>query len=384
MKTLLAFILQLSFYSTFLFCNAPPTINILTRTYHKDGDILVRNLVSTLNLFVNREIFKFGVVLDDESEKDHRLGNELLAKSYVDYVRYEPLPPNHLSLFQALAFYPYFSWGYDRQQWSTFYMDQYSDSDIIGVVDSDSTFTTYLTYEDVLTKDGRIRLHAVAPLASWNNWLFPLGNGSQYCNDGIALGFHPPYDLMNTNRMPMFFWRSTFINLRNYIANLYGISFDEAFKIFSRNRYCQFNILANYAIKFEPKKYVVCDQTAKGINLISVAQNGCPNTRDILIGGIKSFNISKHEFPKDIKIMGHAYATTLPLPMLKYKECLKDQMHANNFSFILNNPCPNEYIEEHYNNVHRDIQKLSIGEQQKRKSNFLLFLKNGFNNIIIK
>jgi hypothetical protein len=293
-----------------------PTIDILTRTYYKDGDILVRNLITTLNLFVNREIFKFGVVLDDESDKDHHLGNELLQKKFVDYVRYEALPPNHLTLFQALAFYPSFSWGYDRQQWSTFYMDLHSNSDIIGLVDSDSTFTTYLTYENVLTEDGRIRLHVITPLASWHNWLFPFGDGSQYCNDKIALGFNTPYDTMNTNRMPMFFWRSTFINLRNYISKLYNTNFDEAFRIFSRNRYCQFNILVNYAIKFEPEKYVICDQCDRSANLMSVSQNGCPNTRDILIGGIKSFNIYEDELPKRLQIRGHAYATTKPLNML--------------------------------------------------------------------
>ena len=171
---------------------------------------------------MNRDLFKFGIILDDENAEDHHLGDEILNNDYSDYVKYEPLPPNHLKLFQALAFYPHFSWGYDRQQWSTFYMDLYSESDIIGVVDSDSTFTSYLTYENILTDDGRIRLHAVAPLASWNNRLFPSGDGSQYYNDKIALGFKTPYELMVTSRMPMFFCEVP-ISIYENILPHYGV-----------------------------------------------------------------------------------------------------------------------------------------------------------------
>lgn len=360
-----------------------PRVDIMTRTFYKHEDILVRNLVSTMNLFVNRNTFKLVVVLDDESEEDHQMGNRLLANGYADSVCYEALPPRHLELFQATAF-PGLPWGYDRQQWSTFYMDLYSDADIIGVVDSDSTFVSYLTYENILTNDGRILLHGVYFDKSWDTPLHLISDGDQFCNDEVALGFYCPWDLMSTNRMPMFFWKSTFINLRNYIANLYGVSFDEAYRIFSRGRYCQFNILANYAIRFEPEKYVICDQTSKSTSLVSVCQNGCPNTRDILVGGIKSFNIKQNEIPKKIKATGRIQGYSTPIPQLTYKEMIDDLMHLNNFSCILNNPCQKKHIDQHYQNVSRDIEKLPIHEQQRIRNNFIRFLDGGLNSIIIK
>ena len=56
-------------------------IIILTRTYFKDGDILMKNLCSTLNIFVNRDKYKFGIILDDETIKDHTLGELLLNEN---------------------------------------------------------------------------------------------------------------------------------------------------------------------------------------------------------------------------------------------------------------------------------------------------------------
>ena len=377
------FLLFSIFQNSIIHSTQQPKVDIITRTFHKHGDILVHNLVSTMDLFVNRNIFKLVVVLDDESQMDHELGNELLKKCYADSVYYETLPPKHLELFQALAF-PVLPWGYDRQQWSTFYMDLYSDADIIGVVDSDSTFTSYLTYENILTEDGRILLHAISPKTYWKTQLHITSDGDQYSNDKVALGFHCEWDLMCTNRMPMFFWKSTFINLRNYIAELYGVNFDEAFKIFSRKPFCQFNILANYALKFEPEKYEICDQLSQSTSLMSVCQNGCPNTRDIIVGGINSFNINQKDIPKNLKARGRILGSGTPIPQLTYKELLEDLMHANNFSCILNNPCQKKYMDQHYLNVSRDIKKLPTHEQERLRNNFIKFLSEEINSIIIK
>ncbi len=387
MQKNMCLILFAALFSFFLASNTyavdMPTVDIITRTFYKHEDILVRNLVSTMNLFVNRNTFKLVVVLDDESQMDHELGNDILKKGYADCVYYETLPSRHLELFQALAF-PGLPWGYDRQQWSTFYMDLYSDADIIGVVDSDSTFTSYLTYENILTEEGKIRLHGISPKLYWKTPLHILTDGDQYINDKVALGFHCEWDLMCTNRMPMFFWKSTFINLRNYIAELYGVNFDEAFKIFSRKPFCQFNILANYALKFEPEKYEICDQLSQSTILMSVCQNGCPNTRDIIVGGIKSFNINQKDIPKNLKARGRILGYTTPIPQLSYKELIEDLMHANNFSCILKNPCKRIDIDQHYINVSRDIKKLPIHEQERLKNNFIRFLNNELNSIIIK
>uniref|UniRef100_A0A6C0EVG0 Uncharacterized protein n=1 Tax=viral metagenome TaxID=1070528 RepID=A0A6C0EVG0_9ZZZZ len=364
-------------------------IIILTRTYFKDGDILMKNLCSTLNIFVNRDKYKFGIILDDETIKDHTLGELLLNENNVDYIYYEPLPNNHLKLFQALA-YPTMSWGYDRQQWSTFYMDTYVEEDIIGVVDSDSTFTNYLTDENIFTKDGKIKLLGLKPLNYWKHWLkesssYCFKNGAQHINDDVALKFNTEIDLMCTNIMPMFFWKDTFKNFRNYISDIWGMSFDEAYKIFSIKPYCQFNILANYALKFESDKYEFIDIKIQTDKKVSVAQNGCPTSRDTLVGLIKSFSISENNFPSDVIIKSSLISSFGNVETnMSYKNLINDTRHANNFSYFINNSCSCDEINEHYKNVYRDIAKLGDTKKEELNNKVMHFLHHEFNQILIK
>jgi hypothetical protein len=305
-----------------------PSIIILTRTYYKDANILEKNLCSTLNIFLNRDKYKFGIILDDESLEDHELGNKLLKDDKTDYIYYEPLPDNHLKLFQALA-WSEMRWGYDRQQWSTFYMDIFAQQDIIGVVDSDSTFTSYLTDEAIMTLDGKIKIKGIKPLKDWEHWCIELKNtfifkdGSQYSNDDFALKFKTEYALMETNIMPIFFWKETFINFRNYISDQFKMSFDEAYKIFSVKPYCQFNILANYALKFESDKYQFINLKDQGNDKISVAQNGCPTSRDTLCGLIKSFNLSSDRIPTSLIIQKSLFSSFGNVKIdLTFDQCL--------------------------------------------------------------
>ena len=364
------------------------SIIILTRTYYKDGNILQKNLLSTFNIFVNRDKYKIGVILDDETVYDHELGNYLIKQNIIDSIYYEPLPENHLTLFQALA-YPNMHWGYDRQQWSTFYMDTFVDNDIIGILDSDSTFTSYLTDENIFSKEGKIKIFGIKPTVSMVHWCsetkwFKFKNGAQHENDDIALKFDTVYDCMATNIMPFFFWKTTFQNFRNYISDVWGMSFDDAYKIFSTKPYCQFNIMVNYALRFEPDKYEFIDLMTDNTENISVAQNGCPTSRDTLCGVINSFNV-KEEQLSNIIIQSSKVSSFGNVDIhLSYEQLKNDLRHPNNFSYFVNNHCSREEINKHYSNVNRDIDKLSIAEMNNLQQKVTFFLENQFNNIIIK
>ena len=361
---------------------------ILSRTYHKDGDILIKNLCSTLNIFVNRNKYKFGVILDDESHEDHTLGDLLISTGLTDYIYYEPLPDNHLNLFQALA-YPCHHWGYDRQQWSTFYMDTFTDHDVIGVVDSDSTLTSYLTDEVIFTNDNKIKLKGVKPLVGWKHWAkesesYVFKNGAQHKNDDVALKFETTIDLMATNMMPIFFWKDTFKNFRNYIADVWGMSFNEAYKCFSREPYCQFNILANYALKFESDRYEFVDLFTDLNGKLAVAQNGCPTTRDVLAGVIRSFNIPEDDL-KAVVIKSSTLSSFGGVSTdFVFHDLINDTRHSNNFSYFVGNPCSSDEIDVHYQNVKRDLLKLSNDELSNLVNRVDTFIKNRFNNIIVK
>ena len=178
--------------------------------------------------------------------------------------------------------------GYDRQQWSTFYMDTFVNHDIIGIVDSDSTFTTYLTDENIFINDGKIKIMGIKPLKSWVHWsneskLYKFKDGAQQENDDIALQFQTIYDCMATNLMPFFFWKTSFNNFRKYIESVWNMSFDEAYKIFSKKTYCQFNIMVNYVLHlFTFQTPIIYKSNFINNSKVSVAQSGYPSSMDVL------------------------------------------------------------------------------------------------------
>lgn len=365
-------------------------IIILTRTYFKDEQILIKNLCNTLNVFVNRDKYKFGIILDDETTEDHTLGDKLLNSRIADYIYYEPLDCDYKNLFQSLAFKG-MSWGYDRQQWSTFYMDTYVEEDIIGVVDSDSTFTSYLTDEIVFAKNGKIKIKGIKPLSTFKHWSiessdYVFKNGSQYENDEVALKFSTEFGVMESNLMPIFFYKESFKKCRDYISEIWGMSFDEAYKVFSRNPYCQFNILANYVLKFESDRYEFVDLFSNTLGKTVVAQNGCPTSRDTLCGLVKTFKISEDYITNNTIIIQTSKISSFGDvdKNNNYETIYNDTRHANNFAHFCNHPCKLEEIEEHYKNVYRDIDSLTENNKNKLTNKVIHFLKNDFNNLLIK
>ena len=86
------------------------------------------------------------VVLDQESKPDETWGSLLKKQMTANFpntplsVYYEPLP-NDTSILKNHAR----SLGYNRQLWSTFFADFYTDSPIIAYMDTDTQFVTPMT-----------------------------------------------------------------------------------------------------------------------------------------------------------------------------------------------------------------------------------------------
>jgi len=348
-------------------------IDIITRTYYKDQNQLNVNLIKTFKLFCCNLNCNLNIVLDDESNDDHILGNKLINDNLVDNIYYEKLPNNWKELFQGISFKGvYGRWGYDRQQWSTFYFDKYSDKNIIGVVDSDSTFFSYVRPKDIFFEN-KIKLHVVLPkIHHFNNRLSNMaksyGEGDHYKNDKVALKIDTPYEYMYTNRMPIFFYKETFENCRNYISKQWNMSFDEAFKTFSRDQYSQFNILVNYALTFEPDKYhaVFNDKEfTETNNIISVGQNGCLRPYDIITGYIQSFNININDLPENYRTLCKKYQYNLE--------------HVNRYSNSIIKINNDLIINKYYKSIQNETKKISY---DLLLENFIKFLKNDYVNII--
>jgi len=199
-----------------------------------------------MQMYTDPALFDFVVIMQDEIPTDHEYGNCLEQVGAT--IKYSALPQDHVALFNGYGRRGRPIPGYERQQWLTFYSDEFSDKEIIAWVDSDTCISQFLTKKDYMTADGKIVLHATRP--------------DRWAGDPAALGGHivpgGNVDIMWTDMFPIFFWRDTFINVRKSIASQMGKgSFDEAYKVFNKGMYSQFNILANWAIKNEPHRYTL-------------------------------------------------------------------------------------------------------------------------------
>lgn len=117
-------------------------------------------------MFVDRSVIDVMVVLDDESTKDHTLGDCL--QKYNFSVKYEALPEFAIRGIPLP--------GYDRQQWSTFYMDYLSDSDYIGVIDADGMIFSFMhPFYSVFASDDDKRI-VLKPM-----------HGDHYADDKVIL-----------------------------------------------------------------------------------------------------------------------------------------------------------------------------------------------------
>ena len=356
--------------------SVPPSVEILVRTYHGDEQQLLHNLIPTLKIFVNRREYRFTAVLDEEATADHVLGDRLSAQGLCDRVLYEPLPPNWRQLFPGVAFPPpYNRWGYDRQQWSTFYMDAYSERDILGVVDSDATFYTYLTRQNILSDEEKIILSVYRPTVKSPSYLVRRlarsEDGCAYRNDKLALGEESPYESIMTNRMPIWFWRSTYAACRDHIARKWNTRFDAAFEIFSRAPYSAFNILANYAIKHEPDRYQIRLMDAPERDVLSVAQNGCISRLDLVAGGLRTFQVPRGDhLPEEINRV--------------YPELIADTIHLNRLAHVACGvTVDQERAASHYAAVWEELDQLPPEQRNSIRDAFLEFVNNGLQSVKI-
>jgi hypothetical protein len=280
--------------------NPVKDIAIICRSYQADRWKFSATLLTSLQMFFDPTQFDFKLVLDDESKKDHMWGECLKPKYPFMDIQYESNPENWEELFHGIAFaeHPehakYARPGYDRQQWSTFYMDKYADPnhEIVGAIDADGTFFTHMTRENILAPDGRILLR--------------VGNAkSHYRNDKVALGIDYIYEFMYPNRMPIFFWKSTLENARAHIAKHYNTTFDEAFKHFSLATYSEFNIIANYALNFEADRYDFKFHTdSEGV--VSVGSN-YSRRKSVITGCCAAFDIPNCAGPPAPEDMRQAF-----------------------------------------------------------------------------
>ncbi|XP_050419161.1 uncharacterized protein LOC126832440 [Patella vulgata] len=206
-------------------------------------------LLRSLTLYWPSQLSHLGVILDKESELDHKFAKSL--RKYQEQLGinmsffYEPLPQDERVLTAAKPH----SRGYNRQLYSSFIMDKFISTPIVALIDTDVKFTTPVTRENILNGNklrvkGLYMFHHVW-LKTWDTFTEKM------------IGKPMPTDFMTF--FPMYIWRDTITNCRNHILKYVNVStIEEAYiKIGSQltGSMSPSNIFMTYAFYFEKERY---------------------------------------------------------------------------------------------------------------------------------
>eukprot|EP00668_Euglena_longa_P032784 GGOE01042232.1.p1 GENE.GGOE01042232.1~~GGOE01042232.1.p1 ORF type:complete len:661 (+),score=136.61 GGOE01042232.1:60-2042(+) len=257
-----------------------PAVQLLVRCHTGGAPKLLTILLESLEWFWPAEYARLVVVLDDESPRDHTFGDFLSHIHPYPRIAFQPDPGD---VFPSKICGR--SKGYDRQMWSGFYADLYSEEDIIAIVDDDCLFVTPVTPDD-LFEDGFPRV-----IGKQTVWMEAEG---KYLVKGVDNGrwAYTTERLLKLRQAADFMWnfpvlirRSTFIGCRRWIAHVHNSTFNEAFTKMAAGlgrgeSYCQINVILNYAWYFQRNQYKWHLQSVPG----SMYQNGTYNTPHVRLG----------------------------------------------------------------------------------------------------
>eukprot|EP00929_Paragymnodinium_shiwhaense_P049336 TRINITY_DN24893_c0_g1_i1.p1 TRINITY_DN24893_c0_g1~~TRINITY_DN24893_c0_g1_i1.p1 ORF type:complete len:433 (-),score=79.35 TRINITY_DN24893_c0_g1_i1:230-1528(-) len=258
-------------------------VALVVRTY--SGDILeLEEMIKTMHMFVPQQM-PLVIVLDAEKAEDIIYGYSLAARGFK--VCFDPLPPTPFRRRENSAWPDHPSYGrvgYQRQQWSSFYLERYVDADVIGVVDADVRFYSLLSPSMIWDQSGKIIARGVV--------------GEWFENNKVALNDSDANDKERVNFMiaeafPMFYRRETFSLARAFIASNWGVPFDEAFRRFSKRPYSWQNILYQFALQHQPDAYTLRLNTNVNSPTLSCASHRNVDRSDILEGCCRCFNYSR-------------------------------------------------------------------------------------------
>ena len=227
------------------------TISLFLRIGGKNKELRRRFYCIFLRLSVLFWPPSFGktvVVLDQEIEEDHEFGKTLTSYTEQYFpdrtfqVLYESIPKNPSTLADCPN-----RPGYNRQLYSSFFIDLYTDDTIIAWMDSDAGFGLPVREESIfnVTKLRVLGYDCTLKNKLVNTWARTTEQ---------ALGLPFVADFMTY--FPVYIYRDTFTHCREYIMKKFNTTdFDEAFKNFSREHISPVSTILSYAWYFERERY---------------------------------------------------------------------------------------------------------------------------------
>lgn len=209
-------------------------------------------------LFWPGSLGKTVVVLDEEKEEDHVFGETLIKHTKQHFpdrtyeVLYESLPKEPSTLDFAGSPKPP---GYNRQLWSSFFVDLYTNDTVIAWMDTDAGFGVPVT-EETIFNGTKVRVLGYDCTLNIG-WVQTWARTTE-----LALGLPFVADFMTY--FPVYIYRDTFTRCREHILKRFNTSnFEVAFKRFYKGFISPVSVILSYAWYFERERYdwnlKICD-----------------------------------------------------------------------------------------------------------------------------
>ena len=201
-------------------------------------------------LFWPTSLGKTVIVLDKESDQDHKFAETLMRQTKEHFpnrtfeVLYEPLPKDPRVLdFPGSPKSP----GYNRQLWSSFFIDLYTNDSIIAWMDTDAEFGSPVTKASIFNGT-KLRVQGYDCTLHYG-WVKTWARTTE-----LALGLPFVADFMTY--FPVYIYRDTFTRCREHVLKRFRTrSFEKAFRKFYNGFISPVSVILSYAWYFERDRY---------------------------------------------------------------------------------------------------------------------------------
>ena len=201
-------------------------------------------------LFWPTSLGKIVIVLDKESDQDHQFAETLTRQTKEHFphrtfeVLYEPLPKDPRVLdFPGSPLPP----GYNRQLWSSFFIDLYTNDSVIAWMDADAGFGSPVTKSSIFNGT-KLRVLGYDCTLHYG-WVKTWARTTE-----LALGLPFVADFMTY--FPVYIYRDTFTRCREHILRRFKTrSFEKAFRKFYNGFISPVSVILSYAWYFERDRY---------------------------------------------------------------------------------------------------------------------------------
>ncbi|CAH3140304.1 unnamed protein product [Porites lobata] len=243
------------------------------------------NVFRTAVLFWPPSFGNFVIALDEESQEDHEFAEKLKTQAHKYFPDrkleffYEPLPKKQDTLAFQGSPKPA---GYNRQLWSSFFIDLLSNDTVIAWMDSDSAFFTPVT-KSTIFNGTKVRVLGTGCTLQdpGRGWVHSWAHTSQ-----LALGVPFVADFMTY--FPVYMYRDTVTHCREHILkHLNTNNFEEAFRMFYKGFISPVSVILSYAFYFERDRYdwnfKICNDLAEYNKRFPTGQTIAPeHVQDVL------------------------------------------------------------------------------------------------------